>query len=433
MKNWILITLFLFLISCSGKIRDSYFTSRKAGYYFSKVERICNRDNGELWGKNLSGPLMFIDRNTRKIVANQPDSEGILKLKDSVYTGIYPKEKIIYNSSVMLGGTLFGMAPLTDTEDEYRITTRAIHALFHRFQEVSGIPPSSYIIPSMDEKQARIWLKLEWEALGKAINSQGEERLRYLRDALIFRGANHESFPADVEDEKKFESYEGFATYTYLFLCTGSPEEFRQKLFEYLDRIYSFQSYSRSYGFVHGALYATLLHEKGFDFRTIKPGDTDPGELARSAYGIELPALCRDVAGSIALNYDIEAIRKEEEQRLREIKDRLNSASSIFTEKPVVYLELESPYFDFEPEDVHSLDSLGTLYNSIRVSDNWGKLTVDKGGCLVSNNFRYLRITARDFKKEKNHVFGEGWQLILKDNWEIAAVKQNYYIRQKVR
>ena len=99
---------------------------------------------------------------------------------------------------------------------------------------------------------------------------------------------------------------------------------------------------------------------------------------------------------------------------MADIKERIHRQISIFTEKPVVFFELESPYFDFEPEDIRSLDTLGTLYTAMRVSDNWGKLTVDNGGCLVSNNLKYLRITAKGFKEAKNHIYGEGWHLISK-------------------
>jgi hypothetical protein len=95
-----------------------------------------------------------------------------------------------------------------------------------------------------------------------------------------------------------------------------------------------------------------------------------------------------------------------------------------------VYLELESPYFDFEPEDIHPLDTLGTLYTSMRVSDNWGKLTVDKAGCLVSNNFKYLRLAAKGFKKEKTRISGEGWHIILNNDWELVTVDQNYFVRK---
>ena len=127
--------------------------------------------------------------------------------------------------------------------------------------------------------------------------------------------------------------------------------------------------------------------------------------LSERLYHIELPQVCRDVAGSISINYSMTEIYNEEEQRLKEIRERLNNQVSVFTSKPVVFLELESPYFDFEPEDVHFLDTLGTLYNTMRVSDNWGKLTVDKIGCLVSNNYKYLRITAKGLKIDKNHIY----------------------------
>jgi hypothetical protein len=373
---------------------------------------------------------MFIDRTSRKIIANQPDKDGLLKLKDGNYTGLYPREKIITTTTVSFGGTLFGMTALPNEEDNYRIKTRGIHALFHSFQQTEGMNPENFNIIIMDEKEARLWMKLEWKALKKAIDSEGEEQTQAIRDALIFRGSNRESYPKYAALGNRFETYEGLATFTYTLLASNSPEEYKTRLFEYLDRIYSFQSYARSYGFIHGALYATLLHAKGFDFKTITTDTIDLGNLVRELYRIELPVKCRDVAGSIALHYSIEDIYREEEQRLQDIRDRLNNQVSVFTEKPVVLLELESPYFDFEPEDVHYLDTLGTLYHTLRVSDNWGKLTVDKGDCLVSNNYKYLRITAKGLKTDKNHINGEGWQIIMNDGWEIKESGPNYFIRK---
>ena len=150
----------------------------------------------------------------------------------------------------------------------------------------------------------------------------------------------------------------------------------------------------------------------------------------KELYDIEYPEVCRDVAGSIALNYDFEAIVVEEAERDREISERIRRRIAKFVEKPVVLLELESPYFDFELEDIRSLDTLGSIYNKIRVSDNWGKLTVDKGGCLVSNNLRYLRLTAKGFSEERNRIEGEGWLLILNNDWKIVQIDQNYFIRK---
>jgi hypothetical protein len=430
MNKWIFSLLLIPFISCKVEKTDSYFTTEKALKYFKRIEDICNHDNGKLWGKNLYGPIMFVDRTSRRIVANQPDNDGLLKGKDGIYTGLYPKELIINNAPIEFGDALFAMAPLPNEEDEFRIISRAVHSLFHTFQESEGILSSRYNTNFMDEKEARLWIKLEWKALRKALSSNGEERQLAIRDALIFKGSNRELYQKYVSDENRFETYEGLATFTYTILCTNSPDEYKSRLFENLDRVYTMQSYARSYGFIHGALYASLLYDKGFDFRKIHTDDFDLGNAVKEAYNIELPAICRDVAGSLALTYDIDAITKEEEKRLADIKERVHKQISTFTEKPVVFLELESPYFDFEPEDIHPLDTLGTLYNSMRVSDNWGKLTVDKGGCLVSNNFKYLRITAKGYKRDKNHVSGEGWVIILNNDWELVPVDQNYFVRK---
>jgi hypothetical protein len=324
------------------------------------------------------------------------------------------------------------MAPLPAEDDEYRILNRAIHGLFHRFQETIGFKSSGYLTMNMDEKNARLWIKLEWKALKKALLSQGAEQELAIRDALVFRGANHEFYQKYVKDEIKFENYEGLATFTYTLLSTNSAEEFNKRLIENLDRIYSIQSYSRSYGTIHGALYATLLYWKGFDFSTIKSENVDLGELVREVYNIQLPSVCRDVAGSLALNYDLETIINEESKRESDIRERIYRMTSTFTEKPVVFLELESPYFDFEPEDIHAMDTLGTLYSKLRVSDNWGKLTVEDGGCLVSNNFKFLRITARGVKGDKNKFEGEGWILLLNNEWELVPVNQNYFVRKLI-
>jgi len=432
MKNWIIFPVLLILISCKGKTSESYFTTDKASRCFKDIEEICKRDNGKLWGKNLYGPIMFVERVTRRIITNRPDNEGLLKSKDGVYTGIYPKELVLSNAPVKFGGTQFAMVPLPAEEDEYRIKTRAIHSLFHLFQENEGIIASTFNSTNMDEKEARLWIKLEWKALRKAINTNGEDRQLAIRDALIFRGSNRELYHKYAADENRFETYEGLTTFTYTLLCTNSPEEFKSRLFENLDRIYSMQSYARSYGFIHGALYASLLYDKGYDLKKIKSDSFDLGNAVKELYNIDLPVICRDVAGSLAVNYDIESVNKEEEKRNADIKESIYSQISIFTEKPVVFLELESPYFDFEPEDIHSLDTLGTIYNSMRVSDNWGKLTVDKGGCLVSNNLKFIRITAKAFKADKNHISGDGWHLLLNSEWELVPVDQNYFVRKLI-
>jgi len=69
-------------------------------------------------------------------------------------------------------------------EDEYRLKTRVIHSLFHLFQENEGVIASTFNSTNMDEKEARLWIKLEWKALKKAINTKGEDRQLAIRMLL---------------------------------------------------------------------------------------------------------------------------------------------------------------------------------------------------------------------------------------------------------
>jgi hypothetical protein len=430
MKRWIYFLVLLLPLGCSQDKIDIYFTPEKAKWYFSQIESACNKDNGKLWGENLYGPVMFIDRPTRKIVANFPDKEGILKLKDGVFTGTYPKEMIIDNSSKYFGGTLYSTAALTLREDTLRNLGMAIQGLYlcHLLKSQNEIP--RYNTRLIDDKNARLWLKLEWHALRKALSSKGDFQKQSVRDALIFRGARRELFPRETKDEDIFETVMGLSHLTFTLFTSKSEDEARQRLLESLSDFYIIQSYSRTYGYIHGALYGFLAHEKGYDFRGNLPDTTDLAVIVKGLYNIQLPEICRDVAGSLALSYDLDNIYKEEETRLAEIKDRLHRRISVFTEKPVVFVELESPYFDFEPEEIRSLDTLGTIYNSIRVLDNWGKLTVEKGGCLVSSNLKSIRVTAKNLSESKNHISGDGWHLILNSDWQLVKVDDNYLIRK---
>lgn len=431
-KNLMLLLILLLMPGCRHESVESYFTAEKASHHFREMEKKCNLDNGTLWGKNLFGPVMIVDRTTRKIYANKPDSLGLLKEKDGIYTGLYPKELITMYAPAVYGGTRYAMVPVPNESDEKNISSWMIHVLFHCMQISNGENHTIFNQPNLDDDEARLWIKLEWKALRKAINSTGQEKINAIRDALVFRGTSREFYCRYADESNHFETYEGLATFTDFKLSHPSSEDYRKILNEFVDVMYDMSSYTSTYGHLSGAMYATLLDDAGYDFRNMKSWQEDLGSMVRELYKIELPEICRDVAGSLALCYDLHLIIDEEKDRNMAIQERLHELTSTFTDRSVVFLELEDPSFDFEPEDIQPVDTLGTLYNKMRVSDNWGKLAVYKGGCLVSGNFQYLRITAKGLRIDKNRIQGEGWDIILKPGWLLVKVHNNYFMRQSV-
>ena len=88
---------------------------------------------------------MFVDRTSRRMVANMPDNEGLLKGKDGVFTGIYPKELLISNAPVNYGGTLFAMTPLPLRRMISGLKPRQFIVCFIAFRKWQASVPSAII------------------------------------------------------------------------------------------------------------------------------------------------------------------------------------------------------------------------------------------------------------------------------------------------
>ena len=63
----------------------------------------------------------------------------------------------------------------------------------------------------------------------------------------------------------------------------------------------------------------------------------------------------------------------------------------------------------------------GIVYPNIRVTDNWGILTVENGA-LMSSKWDKISVTI-PLKHENNHISGDGWTLELKDGNSLTKVE----------
>ena len=196
--------------------------------YFKEIKEICDYDNGALWGETLWAPILLIDKKTRFVIANQPDKEELLEKTGNVYTGYFPKNKGIANSTTYFGNENWIMVMYPLPENDYNRNQLCIHELFHRLQNKLNLEFGNYNNNHMDNMDARILLKLEWTALEKAINDETEKRNDYIKDALIFRNYRRMRYPQKDSMENKFEIHEGLAEYTGHKICSKSNEEFKK-------------------------------------------------------------------------------------------------------------------------------------------------------------------------------------------------------------
>lgn len=116
----------------------------------------------------MYGPILLINPKTRELFANCPDSNGLLKKEGLLYKGYLPEEINIANYVIHLGGRKWSMILLNllSSKKNERINLFA-HELFHCAQPSLGFEFIEGDNKHLDKKEARIYLRLELEALKK--------------------------------------------------------------------------------------------------------------------------------------------------------------------------------------------------------------------------------------------------------------------------
>ncbi len=144
----------------------------QAAKVFKEVQAISDRDGGKMWGAPLYGATLFVDENTRALVANRPDYQNLLKPSGEVFVGSLPAEQNVANTSVRWAGVSWTMVRWPLPEDAFERDKLVIHESFHRIQEQLGLGGPDTSNDHLDSKDGRIWLQLEWRALTMALPEQ---------------------------------------------------------------------------------------------------------------------------------------------------------------------------------------------------------------------------------------------------------------------
>jgi hypothetical protein len=80
-------------------------------------------------------------------------------------------------------------------------------------------------------------------------------------------------------------------------------------------------------------------------------------------------------------------------------------------------IPLQQMQFTYNPSNLCPLDSLGTVYPTMRLTDLWGTLDVEKGALMARNMMNVILAAPSDTSIRP--VVGDGWVLQLKPGWTI--------------
>jgi len=416
----IFILMFLF-ISASYIIYGQNIDIKAVEEIFEEYEEICERDNGNLWGLSLYGPLMFVERESRIIIANTADKYGVLKRMNGVYQGTLPENRGIANTTFNWNGMQWTMVMWPPSDNIFERNQLIFHESFHSVQVKQGIFLVNTENPHLDTKEGRIWLQLEWLALLDALNTiENEESIQ---DALIFRQYRRSLFQNSDSTENALELLEGIPEYTGIKLSGRDSLETLEYFSDMVEVARNRSSFYRTFPYTSGPLYCYLLDRKNVNWRNSIKEIDDLGKYLRIDYSIQLPANLKLEAEKRIRKYKGEELIAQENELEKEINIKKENIILTFVQGSILSLPIKKPNMEFSPLNMIAINELGTYYKTLRIVDVWGILEVDNGA-FINKNWSAVHVISSEIVNDDGRISGLGWQLKLNEGWEMKPGDQ---------
>jgi hypothetical protein len=389
--------------------------------YFIEAQSLCQADHAQLWGISLCGPIMFVDANSRSIVANQADAKGLLSAKRGVFMGSLPEDQIVANTAVEWSGVHWTQIVWPLPDEKWKRETLIAHELFHRVQNQLNLPSTiGGENAHLDTLDGRYYLQLEWRALARALEARGDaERRRAASDALLFRSERYRRFPDAAAQEQALELNEGLAEYTGVRVGNATPDEQVRAALSDLSSHAGDSTFVRSFAYATGPAYGLLLDRYASGWRRELKAGTGYDTLLRTALHFALPAEVEQAAERQAASYGGAVLRMAEKERDTKRQQAIAGYKAKFIDGPILTLQFQNMHVQFDPRNLQPLENSGTVYPNIRISDDWGILDAESGA-LVKADWSAVIVVAPT-ETSGSTITGEGWTLSLKPGWKITS------------
>lgn len=393
----------------------------KASDYFREAQRLCGLDNGKLWGVSTCGPILFVDPKTREVVASQQDGAGLLHRDGDVWLGHLPNSENIANTAVEWSGTYWSEIfwPLSEGDTAQRDTLME-HELYHRIQERLDLSPGTVDNAHLDTVDGRYYLQLEERALAASLaTSDHAAHKRAMEDAFLFRARRYQLFPKANEEEKALELNEGLAEYTGVRLGNlDKTAQVRVTLTD-LDRQQKVPTIVRSFAYGTGPAYGLLLDEYLPQWRLRVTIHTSLSELLEQAVHWHPPVDLAETTTRRATVYGGPALLKAEQERDALRQATIKKYQALLVQGRTLTLRFRHMKVQFNPQNLQPLGDAGTVYPTIRITDDWGVLEATSGA-LLKPDWSAVVVSAPEHSGE-DLMTGEGWTLHLKGGWKAVA------------
>lgn len=417
MKQTVL-TAFFFLFVSGIKAQKQSTSPETVSIFFDELKTASKKNIG-LWDKDLYGSVILINPKTREFFANEPDLEGILKRNGTIYSGILPAAVNIANTAVNWGGKRWAMIMLPLPESKENRINLLAHESFHSIQPSLGFTLNNAENNHLDQKEGRIYLRLELEALKQAILSNSEKEMKqHLTDALTFRKYRNTVYKGSENTENLLELNEGIAEFTGLIVSGRNKDQTRSYFLNGIDNFMKNPTFVRSFAYYTIPVYGYLLYQKDPDWNKKIDARTNLTGYFIKAFDMRIQTDLQKEVEKRSDHYNGQSIIKEETDREEQTKRLIAEYKLKFIQQPHFEIKFEKMNVSFDPRNIVPVEDQGTVYPNIRITDLWGILTVEKGA-LMSPSWDKISIS-KPVKTENKKVSGDGWILELTDGYTIT-------------
>jgi hypothetical protein len=350
-----------------------------------------------------------------------PDSARTWREETGVWIGMLTPEQSPANTAIVWAGRNWSMVMWPVSDSRYSRGRLLMHESFHRLQSELGLQATDRANAHLATADGRIWTRLEWRALTEALLRTGAERRQALTDALTFRAHRRSLFPAAAEDERQLELNEGLAEYTG-YVLSGLPRSaLYDRIAVQLAQYEQQENFARSFAYASGPAYAVLLDASAKPWRKGLNAKSDLTCIVARVYNINdvKPASADSRIGRYS------AARMIADERAREAR-RLAAETKLrgkFVEGPTVTIPVASKFnYSFDPNGATPLQNVGTVFESSRITDEWGVLEVSSGGVLMRRTSGSISgvVLSAPTTGDAPPLSGDGWKLELAPGWSVV-------------
>ncbi|CEA16070.1 hypothetical protein ING2E5B_1320 [Fermentimonas caenicola] len=408
--------------------QSSKYSIDEISNFFTQT-RVATESHSALWDKNIYGPILLVDPNSREAFANVQDANNELTPNSGIFIGKIPRDLPVSNTDITWNGTHWAMLSLPLPEKLYDRIDLVTHELFHCAQQALGFSPLREENNHLDLRDGRIYLRLELAALEAALKSNRLSKSEeHIRNALIFRKYRQMIYRGSQVSENSLEILEGLATYTGQVMSGRDKWEWREYLIHRINTFEETPSFVRSFAYETTPVYGFFLQQKDYFWNKKVDNETNLTDFFSEVFGMDAPIIFHTYVKQVAEDYNWRRIVDQETKRAKSNISILDEYREKFFEQPHLEIRLEDMKMSFDPKNLIPLDEdEGTVYPTIVIKDNWGILTVEEGGALLRSDWRWV-IVSEPLEITSSLLTGNGWEIELNEGYQIEELPDGNYL-----